>query len=250
MIKKLFYSFLLFLSCWYIMIFFGGVVATYRFQRVNQNVFVEPLPDVMFSLFEYFDIDGSTTCNLKIPDLMIFVNFVIVVIEIYVNKYNGVLILQKCLHISSIIFLIRTTVVGLTGLPNPNNRCLPIQNIAMKYNEALYFVLSSFPHHACGDLIFSGHTAILLTWLLELQEIGLLNWWKFKNYRILNFLLWRLNSFAILNLIICKYHYTVDVILGIWFTLFVVYLYNNCKNPKFLSLKNYMEIEKPNIFRV
>ena len=39
----------------------------------------------------------------------------------------------------------------------------------MTYAEAVNDVFSTFPHRSCGDLIFSGHTALLMLWSINMQ---------------------------------------------------------------------------------
>jgi hypothetical protein len=96
---------------------------------------------------------------------------------------------------------------------NPNSRCRPLQSQEMTYWEALVFVFSKFPHRSCGDLIFSGHTALILLWFINMEwENGTVrNTWYLRLTAFL-FSVW-----GIFKLIICRSHYTVDVALGFYF---------------------------------
>lgn len=120
------------------------------------------------------------------------------------------------------IFIVRATVVGLTGLPNPNDRCLALQNKEMTYLEAVKWLMAKFPHRSCGDLIFSGHTALISSWLLCFER----HYGFFKSNFLVRGSVWLYSFYAIFLLILCRAHYTVDVVLGFWMSFFIVEFYH------------------------
>ena len=228
LLTKLAISLLFFFTCWYTMHFSGGAVATMRFERKEQNKTVEPLPDVIFDLLDK-GVWASAYCdpNVDAPyvpgaDGALLLNFVLLMLEVLFGR-RGHILFQRIFHVSGLIFLVRSTVVGLTGLPNPNDRCLELQNKEMTYIEALRWLLSTFPHRSCGDLIFSGHTALISSWLFCFER----HWGFFKSNMLVKSLVWVYAIYGIFLLTACKSHYTVDVVLGFWFSFFICEFYHS-----------------------
>ena len=231
---KLLISLLFFFTCWYSMHFAGGAVATMRFQRKSQNRNTEPLPDFVFDMFLntdwddlYCDPDDNSSFRVngyKVPgaDGALFLNFILLMLEVLFGR-RGHILFQRIFHISGMLFLVRSTVVGLTGLPNPNRRCLELQNVKMTYMEALRWLMSSFPHRSCGDLIFSGHTALISSWLFCFER----HRGFFSANMFVKVLVWVYAFCGIVLLMVCKAHYTVDVVLGFWFSFFICEFYHS-----------------------
>merc|ERR1711862_493048 len=96
---------------------------------------------------------------------------------------EGRLALQQLLHLMGMIFLMRTTTVSVTGLPQPNPRCVPIQSTYYSFSEAVIFVFRKVIPHACGDLVFSGHVSCSLTCLVILHRHKLL--WGTLSYIVM-----------------------------------------------------------------
>ena len=83
----------------------------------------------------------------------------------------------------------------------------------MSYYDALSFVLGKFPHKSCGDLIFSGHTALITIWAMNIEwQNGFVRntWW-------IRATCWIFSLWGVFKLIACRSHYTVDVVLGLYF---------------------------------
>ncbi len=126
------------------------------------------------------------------------------------------LILQQLFHLNSFLFITRTTLVCLTGLPQPNPRCVDVQQNEVNYAQAFAFVmLRGFPPHACGDLIYSGHVGCILICMIVLMRHNFLT--VKKQGFVVFALTWCIAGIGILSTIACRSHYTVDVILAIYF---------------------------------
>ena len=71
-------------------------------------------------------------------DFGLTLNLFLTLLEAFSGRHGHVH-LQRALHMSALVFLMRATVVGLTGLNNPNagDRCLNLQDTEMTYLEAL-----------------------------------------------------------------------------------------------------------------
>jgi hypothetical protein len=78
---------------------------------------------------------------------------------------------QQLLHLNVLVFLSRTTTVGLTGMPQPNPRCVDVQHFEVTFEQAIRFVMGrGFPPHACGDLLYSGHVACTLCCMVMFHQ--------------------------------------------------------------------------------
>jgi len=91
----------------------------------------------------------------------------------------------------------------------------------MTYGEAMRYVFSTFPHRSCADLIYSGHTALLTLWIINMNmQNGIvakrlwLKIWIFVQ-----------SAWGISLLVVCGSHYSVDVALGIYFAYFISEIY-------------------------
>ena len=149
-------------------------------------------------------------------------NLFLTLVETFAGQHGHVHF-QRAIHMSAMVFLCRLTVVGLTGLNQPNggDRCLPIQDQVWTYKESLKYVFSNFPHKSCGDLIYSGHTALIVIWALNMDwQNGIV-----RKRWYLRLLVWVQASFGVSVLVICRSHYTVDVALGAYFAYFISEFY-------------------------
>lgn len=135
---------------------------------------------------------------------------------------DGRLILQHLFHLNCLVFLTRTTTVGLTGLPQPNPKCVTQQHFAVSFSNALSFVMGrGFPPHSCGDLIYSGHVGCTLICMAVLHRHG------FLRNRIAAILTWAVAVIGIYFTISCRSHYSVDVVLAFYFGYFLPEWYFN-----------------------
>ena len=135
---------------------------------------------------------------------------------------DGRLILQHLCHLSSMIFLTRTTTVGLTGLPQPNPKCVDQQHRPVSFVTALQFVMGrGFPPHSCGDLIYSGHVSCTLICMAVLHRHG------FLRRRAVAVCVWAMAATGIYFTISCRSHYSVDVMLAFYFGYFLPEWYFN-----------------------
>jgi len=198
---------------------FGGSVALYHFPRINPKILNPvPLPDFGYDMIPYF-------CPLfygtNIQSAVLLILYVMISIGALFKKNNqGRLMIQQLLHLSSILFLLRTTTVGITGLPQPNPSCLDVQSEALTYVESIQHVmLRGFPPKACGDLIFSGHVACTL------MSIVILYKYRFMDSIISCAAIFSLGLACVYSVISCRSHYSVDAVLAIYFVFFVQYWY-------------------------
>ena len=122
---KLAISFAIWLISYAIMGIFGGSVAFYMFPRVDPSIDTpQPLPDIGYNFIPYF---CPLVMGENIQSIILLLCYVWITIgALFKTNNQGRLALQQFFHLNSIIFLLRTTTVGMTGLPQPNPRCVPI----------------------------------------------------------------------------------------------------------------------------
>ena len=112
--------------------------------------------------------------------------------------------------------------MGLTGLPQPNPKCVEQQHLPVTFSNALSFVMGrGVVPHACGDLIYSGHVGCTLICMAVLTRHG------FLRHKAAAFTVWFVAAIGIYFTISCRSHYSVDVMLAFYFGYFLPEWYFN-----------------------
>jgi len=209
----------------------GGSVAFYHMPRYYESYPMD-LPDFGYDLIPYFCpvIDLPLISDHDNVQSLVLVILYFYIVGNCIARENGRIIFQRLLHLNSLIFVTRTTTVGVTGFPNPNPRCVSRQHDKVSFVEAVQFVMGrGFPPHACGDLMYSGHVACILSTMIIGYYHDLFHFPKAS--RAVNTaipLLANLWAFiGVYSTIACRSHYTVDVVVAFYMTpgLFGFYLY-------------------------
>jgi len=227
---KFFISLLIWLFSYFMNAVVGGSLAFYHFPRVFPKTNLpEQLPDYGYDLIPYF----CPTFLCRNPQTIILSIFYIAVLFGAIKTpIKGRIIVQQMFHINSLAFLARTTTVGLTGLPQPNPLCVKIQSEHASFKDAIKFVLIDhfnrppgscgdfiFSRHrlpgSCGDLIFSGHMAAIASCMVIFHKYNYLEGPIAYSFG------WMLCLVSIFSLIACRSHYSVDVVLALYFVYFI-----------------------------
>jgi hypothetical protein len=151
-----------------------------------------------------YDIIQMNSLNLQsyriLPEILHLIPVLYLIFMIISNKKWNVL--NSFFKNHGILMLFRSICFTSTLLPDSSQMC--------KNNNYL---------GSCFDLIFSGHSTIMLlsTYLLK-YEIQISN----KNYYALQFN----NLITFLLIILCRNHYTIDIVLSIVLT-HLVYFYKD-----------------------
>jgi hypothetical protein len=155
-----------------------------------------------------YDIVQQHTLNLKryriIPEILHFIPVSLLLLftlySFYTSQYSlGISSLEKFFTKHGILFYIRTLLFYSTLLPDSYQMCLTSKSIG-----------------SCFDLIFSGHSSIMFLSTYILRDIFNIGVSLFYTLQFNNLL----TSFLI---IVCRNHYTVDVLLAIIITHFVYF---------------------------
>jgi hypothetical protein len=112
--------------------------------------------------------------NLQSVVLVLFYLHALLWAAMHRHSGRGALLLTRLFLLNSLVFVTRTSVVGLTALPQPNfgKHCRHAQTTSVTYLEAVQEVCGSFPPKACGDLIYSGHVACAFTALFIFDSLA------------------------------------------------------------------------------
>ena len=186
------------------------MIEAYLFQKVGQYKVVEmaeknnvtniPLFDVMHK-----EINTKNKLLLKLfctkkyglADSITLFLYIVCNIYFYIN--NKIEVISKSFLVLAICFFLRTILFNITILPIPRN-C-----------QLLLF------SGGCHDLLFSGHYI-----LLTLSLFMIFNFTNIKYYVKLVLLL--VSFISIYGTIICKNHYTIDIVLSFVITYLVCYI--------------------------
>ncbi|KAJ2401289.1 hypothetical protein GGI23_001501 [Coemansia sp. RSA 2559] len=117
----------------------------------------------------------------------------------------------------AVLYFLRSITISVTTVPPSIGSC------AISAPQSAWHVILATPQilagtiGQCTDKIFSGHTAILTISFLFLRRYA--THWAVVAYSAAHMAL------GILSVLLARYHYTVDVVVGLLMTLFVHHLY-------------------------
>lgn len=233
---KLLLSFTCWFSTYYTMSVLGGAVAYMHFPRYPDADVPLPLPDYGYDIIpEWCPKIGLPLMqkdNIQSEVLMLLYLYFIVYC-FCIRKEDGCMIFQQLLHLHCLVFVTRTTTVGVTGFPQPNPRCVGVQHYAVTYWEAFEFVvLRGFPPRACGDLLYSGHVACTLLCVIVMLYHRLYPHVIIRNIILI---MATIGTYAVIS---CRSHYSVDVVMAFYFSFGLSFVYYTIRDyPSFYWIK-------------
>ncbi|EJW03963.1 hypothetical protein EDEG_01730 [Edhazardia aedis USNM 41457] len=150
-----------------------------------------------------------------------------------ITRRDAINIAIRIFFVISISYLLRICVVSQTNLPPPSINC---RKIVTNF-------LTEFGQDRCGDLIFSGHTIPLTvcsyTWLTYSFFEDFIG--KIMKH-ILSICIALVGFITVFLIIICRNHYTIDVILAIYTTTSVWIIYGYIWDKYLIKEKFFKEI--------
>jgi hypothetical protein len=221
---------------------FGDAVAWYRMPKYNsvEEAEMYVMKDLGFELIPY-------SCPRKgghnVQTYIIIASIGFTALRCMCIR-NGLAIIQRLLHVSCAMLLLRTLTLNMTALPNPNPLCVDESMTPVSYfgsEGTVMQILGSFPSKTCGNLMFSGHTMFLTIFMLFETMHGLVP-------RKLTFLSVAKTIVGYRSTIACRSHYTIDVVLAIMITHMVFFLHK-AYFPKRLELPIVPRLELPHVTR-
>ncbi|ORX91223.1 hypothetical protein K493DRAFT_304241 [Basidiobolus meristosporus CBS 931.73] len=187
-------------------------------QQVSDNRFLgsgeanKPLRDVGFEWFNFIT-------SYSVPDIMVFssLGIMLVGVTILSNSWRKRLIFwRRFIWVTGFLYLYRGFTIVSTTLPPPKE-CVPIYTSNFRDLLTRGSLMIVGADRSCTDNIYSGHTMILTT--------SLINWIIYGRFRVLK-------VYALLHAVAGYYtviashlHFTVDVLLAIFITYAIYIIY-------------------------
>ncbi|XP_060067272.1 sphingomyelin synthase-related protein 1-like [Ylistrum balloti] len=131
---------------------------------------------------------------------------------------KGFQIAHRTFLIAGTMYWLRSVCILVTSLPVPdvNKKCytFPESNVWDKLHRAYQFYtrfgLQMTGAKTCGDYIFSGHTTILTILNLFINEYAP------RSRCFIRGITWCLNISGIIFILLCRGHYTIDVVIAFY----------------------------------
>lgn len=127
-------------------------------------------------------------------------------------------ILIRIIILLSFVYLLRSIFIYVTTLPCPVDTCIPLENKSFLGNLHTSYLIIFAKVYECTDLIISGHTAFT-TMLLNL-------WIAYEQCIYSKLFIICMSVIIFFLIIISRFHYTVDVLIGYTFASCLFYFYH------------------------
>lgn len=216
-LKSTMYSLLYFLTCTIIMVFIQ-ILAEFDSQS-NKDIILD---DIFFQFFS-----NGIYNSEELIECMVNISVIYAIIRVFFNKNNRNRFFQHAFITIGTTYILRGIILSVTRLPNPYKSCefqLDVkQNIIINILSVMFKIKKT-----CSDVLFSGYGSTLT--LLTLLSNSYFH--NIETYIIMIYSL--ITSFLI---IISRFHYSVDVIVGIIIT-YLLYT-----SIDLVSNSNYNDIE-------
>jgi len=188
-----------------------------------------PLPDVFLDNFPY------QTWGLPTSEYMIIISVWTSAVIVIFHKHRTIVARRICLLVG-LHYLYRSVTFFVTVLPKPDAsfHCAPQLN-----NTSVLVVLERFVTLAtgfgltingnyvyCGDYIYSGHTTMLVSCYLIIQEYSPRRW------VVLHYTFFFSSALGVIFLLLQRGHYSVDCIIAYWITTRVWWMYHHLANDE------------------
>jgi len=183
-----------------------------------------PLPDIFLDNLPY------QTWGLDASEIIIIISVWTSAVIVIFHKHRTIVARRICLLIG-LHYLYRSFTFFVTVLPKPDEsfHCAPQLN-----NTSVLVVLERFITLAtgfgltingnyvyCGDYIYSGHTTMLISCYLIIQEYSPRRWF------ILHYTFFITSALGIIFLLLERGHYSVDCLIAYWITTRVWWMYHH-----------------------
>ncbi|OWF44472.1 Sphingomyelin synthase-related protein 1 [Mizuhopecten yessoensis] len=182
-----------------------------------------PLPDLILDHLPYVPWAGQASEYCLALEMVIWIGMV------SFHKQRLQIIHRLCL-IAGTLYWLRCACILVTSLPVPdvNKKCFPFPK-ADTWNKLqrafdLYsrFGLKVVGAQTCGDYIFSGHTTLLTVLNLFVNEYAP------RSRCFVRGITWSLNTSGMVFILLCRGHYTIDVLLAFYISYQIFTSYHYC----------------------
>lgn len=189
-------------------------------RSINGTVSLRPLPvyDVFLNVIDV--AINKTGIRPGVSYAMFFTNACLVslIVRLLTLKRNSFTIIRRTFTYLSLLYGIRSLMVVVTVIPTP----MPVCYYVIKDSVIETAIHNFFKgNESCGDVFFSGHailyTISIFTWL---------NTPTLYHSAVSIVIVTIIITFGYTSLLVSKFHYTIDVISGVWFTISTILSYN------------------------
>jgi len=210
------------------------VLATVSLSLTHDNVPDRPpLPDFVL------DKLNAQDWALDVSEILIMISTATCFIVMVLHRHRWI-VFRRTFLILSVLYLMRSVTMYVTVLPvaSYTYKCAPKSNsttiiiVAKRVIQLVSgFGLSINGQHTfCGDYIYSGHTVILVTAYLLIQE------YTPRRLILVHWASWLVSLTGIVMVLIARGHYTIDVLIAYYATTRIFWMYHTlAHNP---HLKN------------
>ncbi|CAJ0941659.1 unnamed protein product, partial [Mesorhabditis belari] len=184
----------------------------------------EPLPDILFDLLP--EQEWAATWG----DWSVTANILCLLGLISLHRFR-LLIARRAFFIAGTLYAMRSISLLFTQLPpgyvNNAKRCRVRENtttletfFSRLGEQTIRMGFQSKEGMLCGDLLFSGHTLVMMTCTLCVAH------YLPRRWKLLSIVPYTISICGMIFLIISHTHYTIDVIFAYWLTNFVFIIYH------------------------
>ncbi|SOV12659.1 sphingomyelin synthase 1, putative [Plasmodium sp. gorilla clade G2] len=177
----------------------------------------EPLKDRMHEIFK--EIPAFMNTPFVNGSIMFFLFITLLRFGLFCPLLLSITILIRIILMLSFIYCIRSFFIYVTTLPCPIPTCQPLKHKTFVENLYTFYLIITAQVYECTDLVISGHTAFttLLTFF----------WFFYERNIYVKTTIFFYSIYIYIIIIISRFHYTVDVLMGYVFggSVFLFYHY-------------------------
>lgn len=225
-LQRLFISFAYFISATFLMACVSALV-WYR-----NPAGMAPLPDIMHDLLPFVDELSLPAFGVipghKLPDFFIALLLSATMLFI-LSRPQRATIARRFFTVYATLMLMRCVTIVVTSLPDALPIChtltpgtqrfvdINIRAVILKAIRMVVPLAGHTPEMTCGDMVFSGHSTILvicgLVWHTYHRRVD--------GFNLIKTGVWLLASCGLISILVVRLHYTIDVLLALFLTISV-----------------------------
>ncbi|XP_077867503.1 sphingomyelin synthase-related protein 1-like [Saccoglossus kowalevskii] len=190
-----------------------------------------PLPDVVFKTLPFI-AEGNAVANMAVvSSVIIFIAMLAIQTKL---RYVA---LRRFLYTVPTMYLMRVVTLCVTSLPVPVSeiQCMPKTDGTMRtwvdrsFEQFITMSISTKEGVVCGDLMFSGHTGILIYFSYFITK------YTPPSCRFLHVISWCTTVIGAVSLILSRGHYTIDVVISVYLAFFTLVFHDVMIEQRLIS---------------
>uniref|UniRef100_A0A1I7UXC7 PAP2_C domain-containing protein n=1 Tax=Caenorhabditis tropicalis TaxID=1561998 RepID=A0A1I7UXC7_9PELO len=183
----------------------------------------QPLPDIVFSLV------GEQRWASSLGDMCVALCIVLLGALLVIHQHRGT-ILKRVVFCAGILYAMRSITLAATQLPSgyTDNKGRCRDQVESKasvffgrlFEQTIRIGFQSKHQMLCGDLLFSGHTLVMVTCSLAVA------YYLPKSIKPIQWIAHVSCFIGMICMIVSRTHYTIDVIIAYWLSNMVFRIYH------------------------